>query len=76
MRSAGIKQADGYAREVFRLDPEFAVRVAPGLCDRGVLLEPASVVAKACTHAVRILHFGPNRAGLASTGGRDGRVWA
>lgn len=51
----GIKQADGYAREEFRLDPEFAVRVDPSLGELGVLLEPASVVAKACTHAVHIL---------------------
>ncbi len=51
----GIKQADGYAREAFRLDAEFAVRVDPELGELGVLLEPASVVAKACTHAVHIL---------------------
>jgi threonine dehydrogenase-like Zn-dependent dehydrogenase len=51
----GIKQADGYAREQYRLDPQFAVRVDPRLGELGVLLEPASVVAKACTHGVHIL---------------------
>jgi glucose 1-dehydrogenase len=48
----GIKQQDGYAREEFRLDPEFAVPVDPGLGEFGVLLEPASVVAKACIHSM------------------------
>ena len=53
-RECGIKQQHGYAREVYRLDPEFAIPVDPELGDLGVLLEPASVVAKACVHS---LHF-------------------
>jgi glucose 1-dehydrogenase len=43
----GIKERDGYASERFRLEPEFAVKVGSELGDVGVLLEPASVVAKA-----------------------------
>ena len=46
----GIKELDGFCRERFRIAPKFAVRVAPSLRDAGVLLEPASVVAKAWEH--------------------------
>jgi threonine dehydrogenase-like Zn-dependent dehydrogenase len=50
----GIKERHGYGSERFRLDPRFAVRLAPELGDLGVLLEPTSVVAKAFEHAERI----------------------
>lgn len=50
----GIKQLDGYCSEYFRIEPEFAVRVDPALGHLGVLLEPASVLAKAWDHAERI----------------------
>ena len=50
----GIKQIDGYGSERFRLHPEYAVKVDPGLGLRGVLLEPASVLAKAWEHIERI----------------------
>lgn len=50
----GIKELDGFASERFRVEPEFAVRVSRGLEDLGVLIEPASVVAKAWEHAERI----------------------
>jgi glucose 1-dehydrogenase len=50
----GIKDADGYGSERFRVDPRFAVRLDPALGDLGVLLEPTSVVAKAWDHAERI----------------------
>ncbi|MBF5042175.1 theronine dehydrogenase [Aggregicoccus sp. 17bor-14] len=50
----GIKERHGYASERFRLHPEFAVKVDPGLGLRGVLLEPASVLAKAWEHVERI----------------------
>jgi threonine dehydrogenase-like Zn-dependent dehydrogenase len=43
----GIKQRDGFCRERFRIEPEFLVRLDPRLGSVGVLLEPASVVAKA-----------------------------
>lgn len=47
----GIKELDGYCSEYFRIEPEFAVRVEPSLGLAGVLLEPASIMAKAWQHA-------------------------
>jgi threonine dehydrogenase-like Zn-dependent dehydrogenase len=43
----GIKGRHGYASEMFRVEPEFAVRLDPDLGLLGVLLGPASVLAKA-----------------------------
>ncbi len=51
----GIKGRHGYAQELYRLDPEFAVPINGSLGELGVLLEPASVVAKACIHSLHIL---------------------
>ena len=50
----GIKERDGFGSERIRLDPDFAVPVDAALGTLGVLLEPASVVAKAWDHAERI----------------------
>ncbi len=50
----GIKAHHGYARERYRITPEFVVKVAPGLGELGALLEPTSVVAKAWDHIFRI----------------------
>jgi len=50
----GIKALDGYGSERWRLEPEFAVRVDPELGLLGVLLEPASVVAKAWEQIERL----------------------
>jgi threonine dehydrogenase-like Zn-dependent dehydrogenase len=50
----GIKQRDGYGSERFRIEPEFAVKLDPALERVGVLLEPASVLAKAWEHVERI----------------------
>ncbi|HEU5113073.1 MAG TPA: glucose 1-dehydrogenase, partial [Acidimicrobiia bacterium] len=52
---AGIRGLDGYTAEMLALPVEFAVKVGtdPGLL--GVLVEPASVVAKAWEH---IMHIG------------------
>jgi threonine dehydrogenase-like Zn-dependent dehydrogenase len=50
----GIKERDGYASERYRIDATYAVRVDPRLALLGVLLEPASVVAKAWEHIARI----------------------
>ncbi len=55
-RECGIRGEHGYAREEFALPPEFAVPVEPGLGDLGVLLEPASVVAKACLASLHVLN--------------------
>ncbi len=46
----GIKQADGFMSERWRIEPEYAVRVDPELGVLGVLLEPTTVVAKAWEH--------------------------
>jgi threonine dehydrogenase-like Zn-dependent dehydrogenase len=46
-RERGIKELDGYGAQLFTLEPEFAVKLDPGLGTLGVLTEPTSVVAKA-----------------------------
>jgi threonine dehydrogenase-like Zn-dependent dehydrogenase len=50
----GIKELDGFASSQYALDPRHAVRLDPSLGEAGVLLEPASVVAKAWDHVERI----------------------
>jgi threonine dehydrogenase-like Zn-dependent dehydrogenase len=50
----GIKERHGFGSERFRIEPEFAVKVDRHLAALGVLLEPASIVAKAWDHAERI----------------------
>ncbi|MDT3684428.1 MAG: glucose 1-dehydrogenase [Pseudorhodoplanes sp.] len=50
----GIKERHGFGSDVFRLEPDFAVKVEPALELRAVLMEPASIVAKAWQHADRI----------------------
>lgn len=67
----GIRALDGYARERFRIDPGFAVRVDPSLGQLGVLLEPTSIVAKAWDHIERIgrrAHWRPRRALVTGAG--------
>jgi threonine dehydrogenase-like Zn-dependent dehydrogenase len=50
----GIIGQNGYGSERFRIEPEFAVRVDPALGMLGVLLEPASVLAKAWERVERL----------------------
>jgi glucose 1-dehydrogenase len=50
----GIKARHGYASERYRIRPEYLVPVDPALGILGVLLEPATVVAKAWDHIERI----------------------
>jgi threonine dehydrogenase-like Zn-dependent dehydrogenase len=50
----GIKEHHGYARERYRITPDFLVKVDPALGNLGVLLEPTTVVAKAWDHIERI----------------------
>lgn len=50
----GIKQLDGYASERYRIEAKYAVKVEGALGETGVLLEPASVVAKAWDIAERL----------------------
>jgi glucose 1-dehydrogenase len=50
----GIKERNGYGAERFRIEPEFAIKIDPALGPLGVLLEPASIVAKAWDHVALI----------------------
>jgi glucose 1-dehydrogenase len=50
----GIKERHGYGADRFRIEPEFAVRIDPGLGLLAVLLEPTSILAKAWDHVERI----------------------
>jgi threonine dehydrogenase-like Zn-dependent dehydrogenase len=50
----GIKQRNGYASGQFRVEPNFLIKLDPALDKLGVLLEPASVVAKAWEQVERI----------------------
>jgi threonine dehydrogenase-like Zn-dependent dehydrogenase len=58
----GIKGRNGYASERFRVEPEFTIKLDDSLGFLGVLLEPASILAKAWEHAEYV--------------GRRSRVWA
>jgi len=65
----GIKEIHGFAREQFCLPPQRVVKIDPRLGDLGVLLEPASVLAKAWEHIDRIgrrAHWEPH--GVLVTG--------
>jgi threonine dehydrogenase-like Zn-dependent dehydrogenase len=50
----GIKQLHGYASDRYRLNAEYALKLAPQLESVGVLLEPTSVVAKAWEQTLKI----------------------
>jgi threonine dehydrogenase-like Zn-dependent dehydrogenase len=67
----GIKSLHGYGSERWRVEPEYAVRLDPGLEDVGVLLEPTSVVAKAWEQIERIgarATFAPRRVLVTGAG--------
>lgn len=67
----GIQGRDGFAAERFRLEVEHAVRVDPRLADVGMLVEPASVLAKAWEHVEAIgrrAHWEPRRALITGAG--------
>jgi threonine dehydrogenase-like Zn-dependent dehydrogenase len=50
----GIKQINGFMSERWRIEPEYAIKIDPTLGILGVLLEPASVVAKAWEHVLAL----------------------
>jgi glucose 1-dehydrogenase len=50
----GIKQLDGFGAERWSAEPDFVVKVSARLGLAGVLLEPASILAKAWEHIERI----------------------
>ncbi len=67
----GIKERDGYCSERYRIMPEYAVKVSSSLGSLGVLLEPASVVAKAweqVEHIGRRATWSPRRAVVTGAG--------
>ncbi|WP_326596436.1 glucose 1-dehydrogenase [Streptomyces sp. NBC_01803] len=67
----GIRQRDGYAAEVWTLETGYAVPLAPGLERVGVLMEPASVVAKAWEQVERVgarAWFEPHRVLVTGAG--------
>jgi len=67
----GIKQAHGFCSEVFCVENSMAVKVEKGLGLAAVLLEPASVLAKAWEHIERIgkrARWEPRRALVTGAG--------
>ena len=67
----GIKEHDGYCSERYRITPDYLVKVDGALGTLGVLLEPASVVAKAWEQVDAIggrAHWDPKRAVVTGAG--------
>jgi glucose 1-dehydrogenase len=67
----GIWGLHGFCAEQIRIDPDFLVTVPPELGRRAVLLEPASIVAKAWEHIERIghrAHWFPERVLITGAG--------
>jgi len=67
----GIKGRDGFAAERLVLAPAFAVRLDPRLARIGMLVEPASVVAKGWEHIAAIgrrAHWEPRRVLVTGAG--------
>jgi glucose 1-dehydrogenase len=67
----GIKSLDGYGAQRYALESAFAVKLDPSLAKVGVLLEPASVLAKAWDHVDRIggrVRWEPKRALVVGAG--------
>ncbi len=50
----GIKQIHGFMSERWRIEPEYAMKVDPSLGLLGVLLEPATVIAKALEQVLAV----------------------
>ena len=74
----GIKQLDGFMSERWRIEPEFAIKVDRSLGLLGVLLEPATVVAKAWEQLAAIGHraFWEPRTALVTGAGPIGLLAA
>ncbi|MGH2947053.1 MAG: glucose 1-dehydrogenase [Solirubrobacteraceae bacterium] len=67
----GIKELHGYGSERWTLEAEYAVRLDPELESVGMLMEPASIVAKAWDQIDRIgrrAYFAPERALVTGAG--------
>jgi len=50
----GIKEIHGFMSERWRIEPEYVIKIDPGLGILGVLLEPTTVIAKALEQVVII----------------------
>jgi glucose 1-dehydrogenase len=75
----GIKGLHGFGSERFRIEPSYAIKVVPELGELAVLLEPASVVAKAWDLIERIgrrFHSWEPRRVLVTGGGPVGLLAA
>ncbi|HEY7488309.1 MAG TPA: glucose 1-dehydrogenase [Streptosporangiaceae bacterium] len=67
----GIKEIHGYGSQLWTVEADYAIRLDPDLSDVGMLLEPATVVAKAWDHIERIGNrawFGPRRVLITGAG--------
>jgi glucose 1-dehydrogenase len=67
----GIKELDGFGAEVWCVETGYAVKLGPSLDEVGVLMEPASVVAKAWEQVERIgarAWFAPRRVLVTGAG--------
>ncbi|HEU5159665.1 MAG TPA: glucose 1-dehydrogenase [Streptosporangiaceae bacterium] len=67
----GIKELHGYGSRQWTVEADYAVRLEPDLAEVGMLLEPATVVAKAWDHIERIGNrawFGPRRVLVTGAG--------
>lgn len=67
----GIKELDGFSAELWRSEEDFLVKVDPAMGVAAVLLEPASVLAKAWEHIERIgrrAHWAPRRVLVTGAG--------
>ncbi|HLI00255.1 MAG TPA: alcohol dehydrogenase catalytic domain-containing protein [Acidimicrobiales bacterium] len=64
----GISGRDGYGAERYRVESDYAVRVDPALGLAGVLLEPASIVAKAWERVERLAPRQPGRVLIVGAG--------
>jgi threonine dehydrogenase-like Zn-dependent dehydrogenase len=65
----GIKGRHGYGSQRWRVEPDFAVKLDPGLESVGVLLEPTTILAKAWDHIDRILARACTGAGIVAVTG-------
>jgi threonine dehydrogenase-like Zn-dependent dehydrogenase len=50
----GIKERNGFGSELWRIEPEYAIKIDPSLRHVAVLTEPTSVLAKAWDHVALI----------------------
>lgn len=67
----GIQERHGFAADLFRIESAFCVPIDKSLSVAAVLIEPASIVAKAWEQTLRILNrstFKPNKVLVAGAG--------